>query len=258
MGNAAAVEEFGETAGAFGRNVAEDGDGFFHGGAILARHPRDRNMKRLALICGTMALLVAGAGRAADLSLYALFKGKAIVQVDGNRRVLAVGDTSPEGVKLVDTDTESEEAVVEIGGRRQTLKLGVVMAAFNTGTGRESVTLYADGQGFFHADGTINGHPVRFLVDTGANTVALNSALAKSAGIDYTKGKPGFAKTASGFTTVYGVKLATIKIGEITLRNVDAGVIDGPQPDTPLLGMSFLSALEMKREGNRMELTRRY
>ena len=215
-------------------------------------------MKRLSLICGMMLLLVTGAGHAADLTLYALFQGKAIVQVDGNRRVLAIGDASPEGVKLLATDTETEEALVEIGGQRQTLKLGVVMSAFNTSSARESVTLYADGHGFFHADGTINGYPVRFLVDTGANTVAINSALARSAGIDYQKGRPGYAKTASGFATVYGIKLATIKIGDITLRNVDAGVIDGPQPDTPLLGMSFLSALEMKREGNKMELTRRY
>ena len=57
---------------------------------------------------------------------------------------------------------------------------------------------------------------------------------------------------------MYALKLDTVKIGDIVLRNVEAGVIDGPQPEVPLLGMSFLSALDMKREGNKMELTRRY
>jgi aspartyl protease family protein len=99
---------------------------------------------------------------------------------------------------------------------------------------------------------------VTFLVDTGASTIALNSATAKRIGIDYTKGRPGMATTASGYTRVYSVKLDSVKVGEIVLRNVDAGVIDGPQPETPLLGMSFLNALEMKRDGDKMELTRRY
>jgi len=193
----------------------------------------------------------------AEITLYALFRDKAILHVDGNRRVLVVGNVSPEGIKLVSTDTAADEAVIEKDGKRQTLKLGVVIAAFQTTT-RESVTLYADANGFFHADGSINGHPVRFLVDTGANTIAINTALAKSAGIDYLKGEPGVARTASGYARIYGVTLESVKIGEIVVHNVKAGVIDGPQPEVPLLGMSFLGALDMKREGSRMELTRRY
>lgn len=214
------------------------------------------NIDMLARSLLLLAALPAVAG-ATNLTLFALFKDKAILQVDGTRRVLDTGAVSPEGVKLVSTDTRLEEAVVEVSGKRETLKLGVVIAAFQ-GAARESVTLYADGNGFFHAAGAINGRPVTFLVDTGANTVALNSALARSAGIDYTKGQQGVAKTASGISRMYGVKLDSVQVGDIVLRNVDAGVIEGPQPDTPLLGMSFLSALDMKREGNRMELTRRY
>jgi aspartyl protease family protein len=203
-----------------------------------------------------LAVLPAMAG-AADITLFALFKDKAILHVDGTRRVLAIGSESPEGVKLVSTDTQAEEAVVELNGKRETLLLGVVVSAFQSAA-LESVTLFADTSGFFHAEGSINGASVTFLVDTGANTIAINSATAKRAGIDYTKGRAGTARTASGYARMYGVRLATVKVGEIVLRNVEAGVIDGPQPETPLLGMSFLNALEMKREGNKMELTRRY
>lgn len=203
-----------------------------------------------------LAVLPAGAG-AADISLFALFKDKAILHIDGTRRVLSIGTESPEGVRLVSTDTQAEEAVVELKGKRETLRLGMVFSAFQ-GAGRESVTLFSDTNGFFHAEGAINGAAVTFLVDTGASSIAINSATARRAGIDYTKGRAGTARTASGYTRMYSIKLDTVKVGEIVLRNVEAGVIDGPQPETPLLGMSFLGALEMKREGNRMELTRRY
>lgn len=194
---------------------------------------------------------------AAELTLYALFQDKAIVMVDGQRRMLKVGEASPEGVRLLSTDTQHEEAEVELGGKRERLRLGVVISAFES-VSRETVTLYADGRGFFHADGMINRQPVRFLVDTGANTVALNSALAQRIGLNYKSGQPGVAKTASGHVRMYLVALDSVSIGDIVLRNVAAGVIDGPQPDTPLLGMSFLNALEMKRDGDRMELKRKY
>jgi aspartyl protease family protein len=215
-------------------------------------------MRWLHLLLVMCLCVLPGVSRAMDLSLYALFKNKAILKVDGSRRVLAVGDTSTEGVKLISTDTETEEAVVDVQGKRQTLKLGVIQAAFTSSSARESVTLYADSNGSFHAEGSINGTPVKFLVDTGATTVAINSATARNAGIDYKKGQAGVAKTAGGFTRAYSVTLATVKVGDITMHNVEAGVIEGSQPDVPLLGMSFLNAMEMRRDGNRMDLTKQY
>jgi aspartyl protease family protein len=211
-------------------------------------------MKRLLLL---LLIALPAVADAVDIKLFALFQDKAILHVDGARRVLTTGVESPEGVKLVSTDTQAEEAVVEFGGKRETLRLGMVFSALQSAT-RENVTLFADSNGFFHAEGSINGAAVSFLVDTGANTIAINSATAKRAGIDYTKGRAGMATTASGYTRVYSVRLDTVKVGEIVLRNVEAGVIDGPEPATPLLGMSFLNALEMKRDGGKMELTRRY
>lgn len=186
--------------------------------------------------------------------LLALFKDKAILQIDGARRVVARGETTPEGLKLISADTE--QAVVEVDGRRRTLKLGVVVGS-QSATGQPSVTLWAN-RGFFYAEGSINNVPVRFLVDTGASAIALNSALARRIGIDYTKGEPGVAVTASGHARMFAIRLSRVKVGEIVLYDVEAGVIEGAQPDTPLLGMSFLSALEMRRDGDRMELIKRY
>lgn len=190
------------------------------------------------------------------ITLLALSRDQAILQVDGVRRVLRKGQLSPEGVKLVEADTE--KAVIEIDGRLEELKYGVVIAPAFEPPGSASVMLWAGSDGFFHAEGSVNGTAVTFLVDTGANTVALNSALAKRIGLDYKKGKPGLGTTASGVVKVYGVKLNTVKVGEITLHNVDAGVIEGAEPRTPLLGMSFLGGLEMKRDGGKMELIKKY
>lgn len=216
-------------------------------------------MKRLSflvMLCGILASPLAGA--VDEIKLFALFNGKAILLVDGSRRVLEIGAISPEGVKLVSTDTVAEEAVVEIGGKPKTLKLGMVMTAGYARGTSDSVTLYAGDGGHFFADGFINEKPVHFLVDTGATTIALNSHLADSLGIDYRRhGQPGLSSTASGVVRVYLVTLPKVRVGQITLYSVKAGVIEGAYPTEPLLGMSFLGSLEMKREGNTLELTRR-
>lgn len=212
----------------------------------------------LTLCLLPLALITPLPAQAAEsVSIYALFNDKAILLVDGSRRVLKAGEESPEGVRLISASTASDEAVIEVEGKRRVLKLGVVISAF-TVSARASTTLWASSNGFFHADGSINGVPLTFLVDTGANTIAMNIATAQRVGIDYKKGQPGVAKTASGFIRIYGLTLKSVKIGEIELHNVEAGVIEGPQPDTPLLGMSFLGRLEMRRDGDKMELIKKY
>ena len=65
------------------------------------------------------------------------------------------------------------------------------------------------------------------------------------------------SQTASGLVRTYNVTLGKVQIGEITLHNVDAGIIEGNFPTDPLLGMSFLGQLDMKREGEKLELKQR-
>lgn len=207
-----------------------------------------------------LALLLLGAahgvGAASKLSLQALFKDKAIIVIDGTRRVLKTGDTSPEGVKLIETDTREETATVAMDGTTQVLRLGAVLSA-STG-GRSQVTLYVGQGGHFFADGFVNDVPVKFLVDTGATSIAMNSLDAARFRIDYKRnGKQSVAATASGLVRTYNVTLAKVQIGEITLHNVDAGIIEGNYPREPLLGMSFLGQLDMKREGEKLELKQR-
>lgn len=200
-------------------------------------------------------------GVAADsITLLALGDNKAILLIDGARHVLTTGQTSPEGVKLIRADTTS--AVIEHEGRTEELVMRVIVSPGFDDEAREivdqTVTLWADPNGFFHADGTINGYPVRFLVDTGASSIAISSDLARRIGLDLSKGQRALAQTASGTALMVALKLDTVTVGSITLHNVDAGVIMGSSPLTPLLGGSFLGSIDLVRSGNRLELKKRY
>lgn len=202
-------------------------------------------------------LFTAHAAAAEKVSLQALFQDKAIVLVDGTRRVLTVGQASPEGVKLLATDTSAETADIEVDGKRETLKLGVVVSSFAP-RGKGSATLYPEGNGHYFADGWINGTPVHFMVDTGATVIAMSSSVAQSIGIDYRRnGQRAIASTAAGYVRTYNVKLESVKVGDITLYNVDGSVIEGNDPRVVLLGMSFLGQLDMKRDDEKMELNER-
>ncbi len=206
-----------------------------------------------------LSIVMFPAAAVEKISLQALFKDKAIMLVDGTRRVLATGDTSPEGVKLVATDTRDEKAEIEIGGKRQELKLGTIISSYVSTGKPNSIVLYPENGGHFFADGVINGSPVRFLVDTGATMIALSSVTANRIGIDYRKnGKAGYAGTAGGVVQTYYIKLDYVQVGDIKIYNVDAGVIEGAHPTDVLLGMSFLGRLDMKRDGEKMELIQRY
>jgi aspartyl protease family protein len=209
------------------------------------------------VLCASLLLAANIAEAVESISLQALFKDKAIIVVDGARRVLKSGEESPEGVKLLATDTREEQAEIEIDGKREVLKLGMVTAGFAS-QGKGNVTLYPDRGGHFFVDGLVNGTNVRFMVDTGATVVAMSSAVANRIGIDYRKhGRPGMASTPAGYVNTYNVTLSAVQVGGITLHNVAGSVIEGSHPREALLGMSFLGHLDMKRDGEKMELSER-
>ena len=214
-----------------------------------------RNVSLLAAIL----LMAPLAAPAADVAVIGLFSGKAVLVIDGGKpRTLKAGETSPEGVRLISATSES--AVVEMGGKRQTLIPGqnTFISAASTGAGGMSVTLSADTRGHFVTTGAINGNAIQFLVDTGATVVTLSSGDARHLGINYLAGPRAYSQTANGVVPVYRVKLDSVRVGDITANNVDAIVIEGNVLPIALLGMSFLNRMEMKRDGMTMTLVKRY
>ena len=216
-----------------------------------------RNFELIFVLClGLLSAFPAWADT--QVNVVGLFNGKAVVIVNnGKPQTLSVGESSREGVKLVAAD--SQRAVLEVEGRRRELGMGqAVSVAGAPSSAASSVTLYADSAGHFFSEGWINGAKLKFLVDTGANTVAMNSGDARYAGIDFRKGQPVQMQTANGVAKGYRVVLNKLKIGGLTLRQVDAVVLEGGSPPMVLLGMSALNRLEMKREGIALTLTKKY
>jgi aspartyl protease family protein len=194
---------------------------------------------------------------AADISVVALFPGRAMVIVDkGKPRTLRVGETYA-GVTLI--SSTSEEAVVSINGRQQRLHIDVgVYSALSVQSERATVVLTPDKNGHFVSFGSINGASVRFLVDTGATMVSMNIDEARRAGVNYLAGERGYSQTANGVTAIYKVKLGKVTLGDITLEDIDGVVHESGSLPFVLLGMSFLGKLDMRREGESLTLTRRY
>lgn len=210
-------------------------------------------------IAALLFLLLCGAAVAADVNLNGVIGTKALVVVDGGKpRLLAVGETSPEGVKLISVTGES--AVIEMGGKRETLTMGqsARLAGGSRSSGAQSVTLIADSRGHFVTIGAINGITVRVLVDTGASLISMGSTEARRLGINYTAGQKAFSSTANGVVPTYRVKIDEVRIGDVTLNNVDGMVHVGDNLPIVLLGMSFLNRMEMKRDGEKMVLTKRF
>jgi aspartyl protease family protein len=116
------------------------------------------------------------------------------------------------------------------------------------------VVLGADGA--YSLDGSINGNRVSMVVDTGANTIALSALKAQMIGLNYKQGRPVIVQTASGIAKAYKLDLPEVRAGNIELRNVEAVVIEGNMPAKVLLGMSFLSRLDIRHQGNLMILTK--
>ena len=203
----------------------------------------------------TAGMLSSTAAWATSVSVVGLFKDKAIVSIDGGKpRTLSVGQTMG-GVKLLAADSDS--ARFDVDGQRRTLGMGQSFAGGAPADARQSVSLTADARGHFAAGGSINGYPMTFLVDTGATAIAINAAEARRIGLDYTSGQAIRVGTAAGMVPAWRVKFNTVKIGGIVVNQVDGMVVETGL-SVPLLGMSFLNRMEMKRDGQTMTLIQRY
>jgi aspartyl protease family protein len=208
-----------------------------------------------AVLCVSLYQTTVLAGM--DVRVVGLFADRAVLLVEGQQHLLSVGQTSPEGVKLVSASSES--AVLLIDGEEVTARLdGRVSARKRTAAVKE-VQVWRNTTGMYTTVGSINGLPVSFLVDTGATQVAMNASQARRLGIDYrVTGSPAEVTTASGVARAWMVALDSVKVGDLEVRNVQAVVLEGEQPQVTLLGMSYLGRMEITNSGRLMTLRQKY
>ena len=204
-------------------------------------------------LAGTLLLVLAATAQAQLVVLSGRMGERALLVVDGQPYTVSVGQTVA-GVKL--QRWNGEVAEVERSGRSYPMRVGetpvLLGVALPRGAGREIVMTAGSG-GHFTAGGTINGKQVRFLVDTGATLVSLGKDDAERLGVDLAGARRGNAQTANGPVPVWLVTLNSVRIGEVELSNVGAAVLPQAMPMV-LLGNSFLTRMNMKRDNDVMRL----
>jgi len=183
---------------------------------------------------------------------------QALLVIDGVPRVVEVG-TAVQGVRLL--SLSATQAEIDVGGQRRLLVAGasqvrVGVAEFAGERSGREIVLTAGAGGHFTTDGQINGKAVSFLVDTGATAIALGQADADRLGITYKNAPRGFAGTANGRIPVNVVTLSSVRVGDVEVANVEAVVMPAAMEHV-LLGNSFLTRFQMKRDNDTMRLTKR-
>lgn len=121
-----------------------------------------------------------------------------------------------------------------------------------TATGQHEVVIPQSSGRHYLITGQINNYPVTFLLDTGATDVVIPEKVARKAGLK--RGIPLQARTANGSITVYGTRLKTVAIGDITMHNVRASINPHMQGEEILLGMSALKRLELIQKNDQLIL----
>ena len=144
-------------------------------------------------------------------------------------------------------------------GQRHELALHMAMGGTYQQADVTQVVIRKNDNNQYKVNGSINGQPVHFLVDTGANTVAMNEIQARNLGLLYKMdGQESRAVTASGVVSTWVVTLNAVKVGEINVPNVRAVVIEGAYPQEVLLGMSYLEYVKIQEHNSVLMLEKNF
>jgi len=208
-------------------------------------------------VLGLALLFVAANTTAGEVAVkvIALFTDKALLQVDGEQKIVSKGETFS-GVLL--QSASGRGAVVVIDGEIMKLALNRRIAGNFKRRGKIRLRIAPDARGMYYTSGSINGQPTSFLVDTGATNVAMSGRKAKSLNIDFKKGVRGRTATAAGVVHAWQIRLATVDVGGIKLSNVTATVIEGDHPFEVLLGNSFLRHTRIEQSDSVLVISKRY
>lgn len=191
----------------------------------------------------------------AEVKVLGLFADKVLLQVNGESKVLRTGEKYA-GIEIISAD--SKTCVIKNNGQIQTLTLGTDVGVQFKQLDDAVVRIPKDEKGMYRTQGKINNQTVDFLVDTGATQLAMNLSQAQALNIALPEDKKTQVETASGKATAYQVTLQSVNVGEITVYDVPALIVDGEAPYQVLLGMTFLKRVEMNDKDSVLELRKKY
>ena len=95
--------------------------------------------------------------------------------------------------------------------------------------------------GHFWVEATINGHPTKFLVDSGATTTTIDRQTANAAGIEVSTRRDRYVRTGNGVIRVASGRAKEVSVGGIRRRDVSLEIADND--DLNVLVMNYLSSL---------------
>ena len=193
-------------------------------------------------------LLAASLAQAApgQVQVVGLFTNAAVLTVDGERKLVRVGETGPGGVVLLEAD--SQGAKLRIGGQILRVELSREQSAGFIAPTRQQVSIARGEGGHYRVIGAVNGFSLPLLIDTGATSLAINEQQARRLGLDYQKGTPMRANTANGVVNGWRVHLDRVNVGGLEVPGVEAVVLQGNALNQALLGMSFLTRVRWREE----------
>ena len=116
--------------------------------------------------------------------------------------------------------------------------------SFVDAEGGANVMLEKQPGGHFEARATVDGAPVRVIVDTGATATVLTANDARAAGLD--PASLAFnvpVSTANGITMAARAVAGEVAVGAIVRRNLPVLVAEAGALERSLLGMNFLGSL---------------
>ncbi|HEX2842901.1 retropepsin-like aspartic protease family protein [Hyphomicrobium sp.] len=211
-------------------------------GLVVLFWSLDGDTDQLAAVAGDNAIYIIGA-----LALLALYLATVSGDYQGRKRdaVRHLATWLAIGLALVVAYTyraELKTIAYRVAG--EVLPPGHTLLVDTAPSGEQAVRLRRHDNGHFVARGAANGVSIALLVDTGASTVVLKPADAERIGIDikqlsYTTP----VSTANGTTFAAPVRLKSVSVGPLEVRDVEALVAQPGALSENLLGMSFLKRL---------------
>ena len=191
----------------------------------------------------------------ADMKVLGLFKGAALIEVDGQQKLLKPGQ-SWNGITLIEAD--AKKAIADINGERQTLTISQHITTNFTKPEGKTVLIRKDKNLQYITTAANNGRSTRVLIDTGANMVAISSTTAKAIGLKYEHGIPSKVITASGPVEAYQIMLDSVDVQGLRVDRIRASVLEGSYPELVLLGTSYLQHVEMSEKNGILMLVGKF